>query len=252
MVKFIPCGKCKDGYIYTSYPNTFIQTVTECDCHKKWLAEDQLEKKYKHNGFDMRHYNYNPRTYAGSKSVADKNRLINYVEQFEKNPEVRKLLVYMYGPNGTQKSTLASWVGKSLLSKSFSVRYYLMNDLVKILMDAEDFNEEKKMDALMKLEKLERTDLIIVDESFDKEKMKLWKSGYMLSFIDSWIRRRVQQLNKGIIFVSNVKMEDIEANGMSHSIQDFVEREVKLHNCYLQFLDNYMQSTTVEFTGSLF
>jgi hypothetical protein len=74
----------------------------------------------------------------------------------------------------------------------------------------------------------------------------------MLSFLDSWIRKRTGQLNKGILFVSNVKIEDIESNGLSHSIQDFVEREVKLHNCYLQFLDNYLQSTTVEFTGSLF
>lgn len=252
-MEFKPCGKCKNGYIYKNLdPTGFFKSVTECACHSKWLAENQLEKTYKHNGFDMRHYSYSPRSYVGTKSVKDKDRLINYVNQFEVNPEVRKLLVYMYGPNGTQKSTLASWVGKSLLSKGFSVRYYLMNDLVHLLMDAEDFNEEKKLTAQAKLEKLERTDLIIVDESFDKEKMKLYKSGYMLSFIDSWIRRRIQQLNKGILFVSNVKIEDIESNGMSHSIQDFVEREVKLKNCYLQFLDNYLQSTTVEFSGSLF
>ena len=127
-----------------------------------------------------------------------------------------------------------------------------MNDLIHTLMDAEDFNEERKEKAIAKIEKLENTDLVIVDESFDKEKMKLYKSGFMLSFLDSWIRKRTGQLNKGILFVSNVKIEDIESNGLSHSIQDFVEREVKLHNCYLQFLDNYLQSTTVEFTGSLF
>ena len=200
----------------------------------------------------MRHFSYSPRSYAGTKSAADKDRLVNYVKQFELNPEVRRLMVYMYGPNGTQKSTLASWVGKSLLSKGFSVRYVLMNDLIHTLMDAEDFNEERKEKAIAKIEKLENTDLIIVDESFDKEKMKLYKSGFMLSFLDSWIRKRIGQLNKGILFVSNVKIEDIESNGLSHSIQDFVEREVKLHNCYLQFLDNYLQSTTVEFTGSLF
>lgn len=251
-MEFKSCGKCKDGYIYKSDPTGFFQTVTECDCHKKWAAENLLEKQYKHNGFDMRHFTYSPRSYAGTKSVADKDRLINYVNQFELNPEVRKLMVYMYGPNGTQKSTLASWVGKSLLSKGFSVRYVLMNDLIHTLMDAEDFKEERKEKAVAKIEKLESTDLIIVDESFDKEKMKLYKSGFMLSFLDSWIRRRIGQLNKGILFVSNVKIEDIEANGLSHSIQDFVEREVKLHNCYLQFLDNYLQSTVREFSGSLF
>ena len=49
-----------------------------------------------------------------------------------------------------------------------------------------------------------------------------------------------------------LEIKNIEANGLSHSIQDFVEREVMLHNCYLQFLDNYMQSTVKEFDGSLF
>lgn len=251
-MEFKPCGKCKDGYIYKSDPTGFFQTAIECECHKKWIAENQLEKKYKHNGFDMRHYNYSPRSYAGTKSVKDKDRLINYVQQFDLNPEVRKLIVYMYGPNGTQKSTLASWVGKSLLSKGYSVRYFLMNDLIKLLMDAEDFNEERKIKAQSIIEKLENTDLIIIDEAFDKDKVKLYKSGFMNSFVDSWIRKRVGQLNKGILFVSNAKVEDIEDNGFSHSIKDFVEREVKLKDCYLQFLDNYLQSTTKEFSGSLF
>lgn len=249
-MEFVPCKKCNNGYIYKS--DGISDIVVECDCHKKWVKENQLEKQYKHNGFDMRHYTYSPRQYVGSKSAADKDRLINYVKQFELNPEVRKLLVYMYGPNGTQKSTLASWVGKSLLSKGFSVRYILMNDLIKLLMDAEDFNEERKESARAKVEKLENTDLIIVDESFDKEKVKLYKSGFQISFLDTWVRKRIGALNKGIIFISNVPLDKIEANGLSHSIQDFVEREVKLKNCYLQFLDNYLASTTSEFNGSLF
>lgn len=251
-MEFKSCGKCKDGYIYKTDASGFFQNAIECECHKKWIAENQLEKQYKHNGFDMRHFTYTPRSYAGTKSVADKDRLINYTNQFELNPEVRKLIVYMYGPNGTQKSTLASWVGKTLLSKGFSVRYVLMNDLIKLLMDAEDFNEERKIKAQARVEKLENTDLIIIDEAFDKDKVKLFRSGYQMSFLDSWIRKRIGQLNKGILFVSNAKIEDIEANGFTHSIKDFVEREVKLHNCLLQFMDNYLQSTTVEFSGSLF
>lgn len=247
---FNPCKKCNNGYIYTKKDS--FESVIECECHKKWLKENQLEKQYKHNGFDMRHFTYSPRQYVGSKSIEDKDRLINYVRQFELNHEVRKLLVYMYGPNGTQKSTLASWVGKSLLAKMFSVRYVLMNDLIKLLMDAEDFNEERKEAAQAKVEKLENTDLIIVDESFDKEKVKLYRSKFQISFLDSWVRKRIGSLNKGIIFISNVPLNKIEENGFSHSIQDFVEREVKLKKCYLQFFDNYLANNTTEFNGSLF
>lgn len=249
-MKFIPCGKCDNGYFHIDTPTGPV--LKECECHKKYIEQRRVETAYKHNGFDMRHFAYSPRQYAGTKSIADKDRLINYVDQFKKNPAVRSLIVYLYGPNGTQKTTMASWVGKALIQKNFSVRYLLMNDLVKLLMNAESFNEEIAENARAKVEKLEDTDLIIIDEAFDKEKMKLWKSGYQLSYIDSWIRKRVGALNKGIFFISNVELNQIEANGLSHSIQDFVEREVKLHNCYLKFLDNYIESTTKEFDGSLF
>lgn len=250
-MEFVPCKKCNNGYLY-KFDTAGMASAVECECHKKWLHENQLKAAYEHNGFDPRHYNYSPRTYAGTKSAADKDRIINYVDQFDKNPAVRSLVCYLYGPNGTQKTTMMSWVGKSLMDKGYSVRYMLMNNLVKLLMDAEDFDKERAEKARAKVEKLEETDLLIIDESFDKEKMKLWKSGYQLSYIDSWIRKRVGSLNKGLFFVSNVPIKEIEANGLGHSIQDFVEREVTLHNCYLQFLDNYLQSTTVEFTGSLF
>ena len=51
-MEFKSCGKCKDGYIYKTDPTGFFQVATECDCHKKWVAENQLERQYKHNGFD--------------------------------------------------------------------------------------------------------------------------------------------------------------------------------------------------------
>lgn len=250
-MKFIPCGKCDNGYIYKEDgPNACI--AIECECHKKWLHQNTVEKTYKHNGFDMRHFNYTPRQYVGTKSTADKDRIINYVSQFELNPQVRSLVCYLYGPNGTQKTTMMSWVGKALIDKGFSVRYMLMNDLVKLLMNAEDFDSEKAEKAKALVDKLEETDLVIVDEAFDKEKMKLWRSGYQISFLDSWIRKRVGALNRGIFFISNVEIQNIEANGLSHSIQDFVEREVEINNCYLKFEDNYLKSSAKEFTGSLF
>lgn len=249
-MKFTSCGKCDDGFIKVKTENGIV--LQECECHKKFVEENRVVTTYKHNGFDMRHFNYSPRQYVGTKSVEDKNRLINYVNQFEKNPVVRTLIVYLYGPNGTQKTTFASWIAKSLIKKGFSVRYILMNDLIKLLMKAEDFNEEIAEKASSLVEKFEETDLIIVDESFDKDKLKLWKSGFQLSYIDSWIRRRVGALNKGIFFISNVELNKIESNGMSHSIQDIVQREVNINNTYLQFYDNYYQLSTKEFDGKLF
>lgn len=250
-MKFKSCGKCDNGYFYKEDgPKAYI--AIECECHKKWQKESDLERKYRSAGFDMRNYNYSPRTYIGNLSATDKDRIINYVKQFESSDKVRSAIVYLYGPNGTQKSTFMCWVGKSLLAIGFNVKYMSMAELLSILMDSEDFDKDKAEIAQAKIEKLEKTDLVILDESFDKDKMKLWKSGYQMSFIDKWIRRRVQQLNKGIFFISNVELDKIESQGFSHSIQDFVSREVLLHKCYLKFLDNYIANSSLEYDGSLF
>lgn len=120
-------------------------------------------------------------------------------------------------------------------------------------MDAEDFNAEKAEKAKAELDKINKADLLIIDEAFDKSKVKLYKTGYMDSFLDSFTRDRIQTLNKGIIFISNVIPEQIEENGFSHSLQDFVIREVTPYDNVLEFTDNYIQSSNFEFSGgSLF
>lgn len=209
----------------------------ETEEHKKTRLGKQTKALYKHYGFDMRNYDFNPRKYVGRKSENDKNRAINYVSQFAQNPEVRKLIVYLYGPNGCQKSTMASWIGKSLISSNFSVRYVLMNNLIRKLEKA-----ERDEDAKQDIEVLSSSDLLIVDESFDKSKVKLFSTGWQNSFLDSFIRDRVQTQNKGIFFISNIKPTDIESQGFSHSIQDFIVREVEIHDTLLVFEDNYLQN----------
>ena len=245
-MKFIPCEKCRNnseglppGYYWAS-PDKKL--AAECECHYKWEIQSQGEKLFKHYGFTEKYWNYNPRSYVGTKSLADKNRLMNYILQFEENPEVRKLLVYMYGPNGTQKTSLANFVGKSLILKGFVVRYILMNNLIKDLQDME-FNEDIKA----KVEKLNEADLLIIDEAMDKSKLTLYKSGYQQSFIDTFVRDRIQAKNKGILFISNVHPDKIAEQGLSVSIQDFIQRECKINHTLLTFEDNYVNESNLEY-----
>lgn len=240
------CDKCNEGYI-TCTDKDGLKYYKVCDCLKKSLEEKQLEAQYKHNGFDMRNYKYSPRSYVGTKSSKVKDRLLNYVKKFKENKDVRRLLLYMYGPNGTQKTTLASWVGKTLLTKGFSVRYILMNNLVALLQDCSNFNEEKAQKAQFMIDKFNDTDLLIIDESFDKDKLWISRSGYQLGIIDSFIRERVQRFNKGIIFISNKKPEEIKSQGYSVSIEDFIMRETTLNNTLLTFEDNYLSCSKKEF-----
>lgn len=234
-------GRHPEGWIEKYDEELKLYTVAECSCHKNWTLKNQTAKLFKHYGFDQKYLDYNPRSYAGNKSRANLNRMINYANAFSKNVNVRRALVYMYGPNGCQKTAIGNYVGRELISQGYRVRYILMNNLVGLLQDA-TFKEEKQLE----LDKLNEADLIIVDESFDKEKMRLWKSGFQISFIDTWIRDRIQSKGKGIIFISNIKPDEIEGQGLSHSIQDFVCRETKKGNTYLTFEDEYVVESGLE------
>lgn len=248
-MKFIACEKCKNsenlpsGYYWVSKDEGLAK---ECECHKKWYLENQSKKLFKHYGFNEKYWDYNPRTYIGKKSIENKNRLLNYITQFIENPEVRKLLLYIYGPNGTQKTSLVNFIGKRLIYEGFTVRYLLMNNLVKLLQEA-TFEEDFKQ----KIKKISESDLLIIDEAMDKSKLMLWKSGYQLSFIDTFIRDRIQSQNKGIIFVSNVHPDKISEQGLSISIQDFIQRECKINNTLLTFEDNYVACSDLEYNSKI-
>ena len=89
-----------------------------------------------------------------------------------------------------------------------------------------------------------------MDEVFDRAKNTLFKSGYQIPFIDEFLRTRVDIDNKGIIFISNVKSCDIEKEGYSKSLQDFVERHTSRST--LEFKDRYSKEISTVDPRSLF
>ena len=157
----------------------------------------------------------------------------------------------MYGPNGTQKTVLATWLAREIMSSGNSlnhVKYFTMNDFIKELMKESSCNGE---DKLFTETLLEKTDLLILDEAFDREKVTVYKSGYQIPFLDTFLRKWSNTTDKSIIFISNVEPSKIEANGYSKSIQDFVERNIKLHGAFLTFEDRYLDSIE-SISGGLF
>lgn len=257
MVEFKQCRKCygkngkvaKPGYIsemvLAADGKTYTEVVTECDCHRLWREESVLEAKAKKANLNPKWVNFNPLSeYVGEVSANSVKRIINYTTKSlspETPPDILELIkssvIYMYGPNGTQKTTLANYVGYSFLRAGKKVHYCLMNELIKLLQSA-----ERDESAQARLDKISDVDLLIIDEAFDKKKVTLYKSDWQLPFLDSFLRNRIQTKNKGILFVSNVKIEEIAENNFSASIEDLVSRNVKLCNGYLTFYDNYINT----------
>lgn len=239
--KFIPCRKCKhqEG---SEIPDGYIKIeggLKECDCHKKWVHDKRLFIDYKKANFNISFFENSFDDYVGIKSISVIERLKNYIKCFENNETKEKAIasiIYFYGNNGTQKTSVANYIGHELLNHKIKVHYILMKELIDKLWMSQRDEEAKNF-----IERISNTDVLIIDESFSKDKIHLWASGNQLGYIDEFIRERVNK-NKGIIFISNTPIEKIEEQGFSHSIQDLVLREVTKRKTNLIFEDNYMDS----------
>lgn len=240
MIKYIQCRKCSGkngkvnnpGYISSFVPGTDgtpVEVVTECECHVKWRKSVELENKASRAGLNPKWLNFDiEQDYVGTKSKENIERIKKYVLNFIKpaNDEVKKIMesasLYLYGPNGTQKTTVANWIGYECLRHNKTVKYILMNDLIKLLQRADrDEDEQAKLDKILEV------DCLILDESLSKDKVTVYKSNYQIPFLDSFLRNRIQGKNKGIIFISNTSLDDIDEQVFGKSIKDLVIRNTR-------------------------
>lgn len=238
--KFIPCRKCKHQE-NSEIPDGYIKVeggIKECECHKKWVSDKRNFITFKQSGFNPSFFDKSFNDYVGIESIANIERLKNYIKCFDGETRDKAIssIIYFYGINGTQKTSVANYIAKQLIEKKIHVNYILMKELIDRLWSAQRDEDSKYI-----IEKLSNTDVLIIDEAFSKDKIHLWASGNQLGYIDEFIRERINK-NKGIIFISNTQIDDIENQGFSHSIQDLVLREVTKRKTNMIFKDNYMDN----------
>ena len=247
---FVQCRKCprlklggpKPGYYYDKSESGF-DVVKECDCHKKWRIEKELEIKFEIAKVNTKYTfdDYN------SPNKEQLEYLKNFANNFEKC--ARKTMIYLYGPNGTMKTCMSQYTGQVIIRKGYTVQYIMMQDLINDLIsigDSENVQEEKEY----ALKRYYNVDLLIIDEAFDKDKVSLYKSGFQLPYLDSFLRNRFEMKNKSIFFISNIKPSDIAKYGFGISLQDFVERNTR--GSQLFFSDRYVDNAGVMDPNSLF
>jgi DNA replication protein DnaC len=177
---------------------------------------------------------YSVDSYVGETSAAEVEKLKKYVKEFK--TRYRGVNLYMYGPNSTQKTTLAKWLGVELLRRDgASVHYVLMDQLVKELTQ-EGFDED--VDPNLKIYRT--VDVLIIDEAFDKAKVQWFKSGYQMSYLDRFLRQRMEQdENLSTILISNNDVESIRDN-FNNSLYELIDRNTA--GSKLQFQDHYAQA----------
>lgn len=247
--KFIQCRNCpykekggpQPGYYYSTYEG--VQVVVECDCHKKWVEDSKLEAKFLNSNVVADYSFDNYCGYQSRDSVDCLRKVANNPEKF-----TYKKMIYMYGPNGTQKTSMAQALGKELIIKGYTVQYTLMQELItNLVTDFSDSLTTKEKKEYF-INKCMDCDFLIIDEAFDLSKVLIYSSGYQIPYLDTFIRNRFDINKKSIIFISNKKPCDIakvpparpneiQKEGFGISLQSLVERNTK--QSFLEFYDSW-------------
>ena len=234
---YIPCRNCANkkgpepGYFYVKI-NGF-DAVRECECHAAWRKTEELYRVAKDSNV---YTELSFRDYKGDTSRTD----LRCLQKVSEDPEkflTRGSMIYLYGPNGTQKTSMVKVLGYSLIKSNYSVYYTRMNEMIQTIIDANSFNDSESLAAENIYNKLLSSDFLIVDESFDKNKITLYRSGYQIPYLDNFIRERYESRKKPIIFVSNVKPDSIDESLFGKSLKDLIVRSTA-ESC-LEFYDRF-------------
>lgn len=218
---FKACDNCINGFIKSI--NSFGEEETEiCDCLERYNSNFALKINLQLSGIKTSIFDYNIDTYKGQ----DKEKNILKIKKIITNFETKfyNKNFYFYSKlNSCQKTTLALYIGKELLIKKKQCYFVLMDSLIKLLID-ENRSEEEAMSLINKYYK---ADFLIIDDCFDLKKVTVYKSGYQLAYLDSFLRKRLESLEKCTLFTSNTLLDNIADQGFGESIQNLIKR-----NCY--------------------
>lgn len=147
-------------------------------------------------------------------------KLSIYISEF--NNKFKNIHLYFWShENGTQKTTTAAIVGNQLLKLGNTVKFISMGDLIKQL-QSEQFDEELSSS----IDIYKTCDFLIIDDAFDKRKATMYKSGWQISFLDQFLRYRLETVRLATCFTSNFSISEIDENSFGTSIKKLIERSI--------------------------
>jgi len=218
MKKYEPCSNCVNGWRYRT-DKSGDETAIKCSCLIEYQQEELTRIRLEKANISSTVIDLDFDNYIGPDEKGNLIKVEKYIEEFK--TKYNKISLYFWSElNSTQKTTIASLIGKELIKKNLSVKFILMDTLIKLLQDA-SFDSEKEVSLIDYV----KADLLILDDCFDKAKMTIYKSGYQFSFIDSFLRHRLEVQHKATIFTSNICPTTI-GQAFNISIEKLINRNV--------------------------
>lgn len=132
-----------------------------------------------------------------------------YAENFHKGGETG---LYIHGQRTAGKTTLVCVIGMTVLRQGIEVRFVKAHTLQNLMLKCQGYSNDDS--AKEELSKYLASDLLIIDDAFDRTKSVHWKNSpeLIISEWNDFIRERVQE-EKRTIFTSNVSISSLREWG---------------------------------------
>jgi DNA replication protein DnaC len=186
---------------------------------KNKIDYSKLQCKIKINGLPRNVVSYSIDSYVGFSGVDIKCK--KYAEKFSEFLNHNTSLYLWSKQNCTQKTTLAAWVAKEILLQGFQVFFITLGDLLVLLSKL-----DKSPEDLFKLSYIDESSLLVIDDSFDSRKCVVYRSGFQIPFLDSFLRSRMEIQRKPVIFTSNIDPHEIDTSIFGQSLVSLVQRNI--------------------------
>src|SRR5208337_1397575 len=113
-IKWEPCEGCiKRGTKWiTKFVGTDDEYTTLCTCFKDYQAKLIISIELDKANIPQSIMDFDIQSYRGKKSLEQVVKIRKYAKEFKE--KFSHVNLYMYGPNSTQKTTLAFYVGREL------------------------------------------------------------------------------------------------------------------------------------------
>lgn len=249
---FKSCGKCNNGKITIRSKNG--NTWKYCDCYKTYIHNMRIYSKMKSSGLnDIVVKSFDD--YVGTDENKNIPKMKKFVDEFSNKFHDKHL--FIYGDNGTQKSTMAKVLLYKLMLKGKKVLYIMADDYFNLFSDInpDEFVEDKISDFY-------DADCVVIDE-FDPSKFRVYTNAMtQLKVGISPLKKRLECLRKSTIFISNRTLDELKSghiitdrhqsestknviNEFSYIYGDFLKREL----IPLIFEDKYCENVKRDFSS---
>jgi DNA replication protein DnaC len=144
-----------------------------------------------------------------------------------KEEKFKDVSLYLYGGNSSGKTTVACSIAKEFIRKGLRVKFILAGSLAEMLMKKSSYTTDEEIKD--KIEDLKNSDLVIIDDCFDRTKSIMWKSdskNLIISVWDSFLRDILSRQVR-VIITSNILPLEIQ-NIYGKSMYELIDRNFVL------------------------